>query len=83
MGLALLSRVSGSLECAGLTALSLEHKRLLSKASQALETCHPEERGISCDPYRSENGDAEVEVVFDGVGLKKLLLSFAKLEKVE
>jgi DNA helicase-2/ATP-dependent DNA helicase PcrA len=35
---------------------------------------------VSC---RSVNGDAEVEVVFDMVGLKKLLLSFAQLEKIE
>jgi len=34
---------------------------------------------VSCQPV---NDDAEVVVVFDGVGLKKLLLSFAKLEKV-
>jgi len=35
---------------------------------------------VSCQPVKD---DAEVVVVFDGVGLKKLLLSFAKLEKVE
>jgi DNA helicase-2/ATP-dependent DNA helicase PcrA len=35
---------------------------------------------VSC---RSVNGDAEVEVVFDMAGLKKLLLSFAQLEKIE
>ncbi len=32
---------------------------------------------------RSVNDDAEVVVAFDGAGVKKLLLSFAKLEKVE
>jgi len=35
---------------------------------------------VSC---QSAKDDAEVVVVFDGVGIKKLLLSFAKLEKVE
>jgi DNA helicase-2/ATP-dependent DNA helicase PcrA len=35
---------------------------------------------VSCQPVKD---DAEVVVVFDGVGIKKLLLSFAKLEKVE
>ena len=35
---------------------------------------------VSC---RSVNGDAEIEVVFNEIGLKKLLLSFARLEKVE
>jgi len=35
---------------------------------------------VSCQPVKD---DSEVVVVFDGVGLKKLLLSFAKLEKVE
>ena len=34
---------------------------------------------VSC---RVVKDDAEVVVVFDGTGLKKLLLSFAKLEKV-
>ncbi|MBA7641193.1 ATP-dependent DNA helicase PcrA [subsurface metagenome] len=34
----------------------------------------------SCQPV---GDDAEVVVVFDGVGIKKLLLSLAKLEKVE
>jgi len=32
--------------------------------------------------YRVANDDAEVEVVFDEVGLKKLLASFARLEKI-
>jgi len=35
---------------------------------------------VSCQPVRN---DAEAVVVFDGVGIKKLLLSFAKLEKIE
>jgi DNA helicase-2/ATP-dependent DNA helicase PcrA len=35
---------------------------------------------VSCQPVKD---DAEVVVVFDGVGIKKLLVSFAKLEKVE
>ena len=35
---------------------------------------------VSC---RSVDGDAEVVVAFDGVGIKKLLMSFAQLEKVE
>ena len=35
---------------------------------------------VSCQPVKD---DAEAVVVFDGVGIKKLLLSFAKLEKVE
>jgi len=35
---------------------------------------------VSSQPVKD---DAEVVVVFDGVGIKKLLLSFAKLEKVE
>lgn len=34
---------------------------------------------VSCQPAKD---DAEVVVVFDGVGIKKLLLSYAKLEKV-
>ena len=34
---------------------------------------------ISCQPVKN---DAEVVVAFDGTGIKKLLLSFAKLEKV-
>ncbi|MFQ6121784.1 MAG: ATP-dependent helicase [Dehalococcoidales bacterium] len=34
---------------------------------------------VSCQPMKD---DAEVVVVFDGVGVKKLLLSFARLEKV-
>jgi len=33
--------------------------------------------------FRQVNGDAEVEVVFNEVGLKKLLASFARLEKIE
>jgi hypothetical protein len=33
--------------------------------------------------YKPVNDDAEVVVAFDGAGIKKLLLSFAKLEKVE
>ncbi len=33
--------------------------------------------------YRQMDNDAEAVVVFDGVGIKKLLLSFARLEKVE
>ncbi len=33
--------------------------------------------------YQPIQNDAEVVVVFDGVGIKKLLLSFAKLEKIE
>ena len=33
--------------------------------------------------YRPVNNDAEVAVVFDMHGLKKLLLSFAHLEKIE
>ena len=32
--------------------------------------------------FRPVNNDAEVVVVFDGLGLKKLLLSFARLEKL-
>jgi len=35
---------------------------------------------VSCKLVRN---DAEVVVVFNGVGLKKLLMSFAKLEKIE
>ena len=35
---------------------------------------------VSCQSVRD---DAEAIVVFDGVGIKKLLLSFAKLEKIE
>jgi len=35
---------------------------------------------VSCQPVKD---DAEIVVVFDRVGIKKLLLSFAKLEKVE
>ncbi len=35
---------------------------------------------VSSQPVKD---DVEVVVVFDGVGIKKLLLSFAKLEKVE
>jgi DNA helicase-2/ATP-dependent DNA helicase PcrA len=35
---------------------------------------------VSCRPVRD---DAEVVAVFNGVGLKKLLLSFARLEKME
>ncbi|HEY79173.1 MAG TPA: UvrD-helicase domain-containing protein [Dehalococcoidia bacterium] len=35
---------------------------------------------VSCRPVRD---DAEVVAVFNGVGLKKLLLSFAQLEKME
>jgi len=35
---------------------------------------------VSCQPVKD---DAEVVVAFDGAGIKKLLLSFAKLEKVE
>ena len=35
---------------------------------------------VSCQPVRD---DVEAVVVFDGVGIKKLLLSFAKLEKIE
>jgi len=35
---------------------------------------------VSCQPVKDDN---EVVVVFDGVGIKKLLVSFAKLEKVE
>jgi len=35
---------------------------------------------VSCQPAKD---DSEVVVVFDGAGVKKLLLSFAKLEKVE
>ena len=34
---------------------------------------------VSCQPV---NGDAEVMVAFQGAGVKKLLLSFARLEKV-
>jgi DNA helicase II / ATP-dependent DNA helicase PcrA len=34
---------------------------------------------VSCNPKR---GDSEVVVAFDGVGIKKLLQSFAKLEKM-
>jgi len=35
---------------------------------------------VSCQPVKD---DVEAVVVFDGIGLKKLLLSFAKLEKIE
>ena len=35
---------------------------------------------VSCQPVKD---DAEAVVVFDGVGIKKLLLRFARLEKVE
>ena len=35
---------------------------------------------VSCRPVKD---DAEVVVAFDGAGIKKLLLSFARLEKVE
>ena len=35
---------------------------------------------VSCHPVE---GDSEVEVTFPGVGVKKLLLSFARLERVE
>ena len=35
---------------------------------------------VSCQPVRD---DVEAVVVFDGVGIKKLLLSFAKLEKMQ
>jgi len=35
---------------------------------------------VSCQPVKD---DIEAVVVFDGAGIKKLLLSFAKLEKVE
>ena len=35
---------------------------------------------VSCKPL---NDDKEVVVAFDGAGIKKLLLSFARLEKVE
>ena len=35
---------------------------------------------VSC---QSVKDDVEIMVVFNGMGLKKLLLSFAKLEKVE
>jgi len=34
---------------------------------------------VSCRPVKD---DAEVVVAFDGAGIKKLLLSFARLEKV-
>ena len=34
---------------------------------------------VSCQPV---NGDSEAVVAFDGVGIKKLLLSFARLEKI-
>jgi len=34
---------------------------------------------VSC---RSVGDDAEVTVVFDGAGIKKLLMSYARLEKV-
>jgi hypothetical protein len=33
--------------------------------------------------YKRVKDDVEVVVAFDGAGVKKLLLSFAKLEKVE
>ena len=33
--------------------------------------------------YQPVKDDAEVVVVLEGVGIKKLLLSFAKLEKIE
>lgn len=35
---------------------------------------------VSC---QSVDGDSEVVVAFNGAGVKKLLLSFARLEKVE
>jgi len=34
---------------------------------------------VSCKPVKD---DAEVVVAFDGAGIKKLLLSFARLEKI-
>ena len=36
---------------------------------------------VSCKP--SDGGDSEVTVAFPGLGVKKLLLSFARLEKVD
>ena len=33
--------------------------------------------------YQTAGNDAEVTVVFDGAGIKKLLMSYAKLEKIE
>jgi len=35
---------------------------------------------VSCQPLKD---DAKVVVVFDGAGIKKLLLSFARLERIE
>jgi DNA helicase-2/ATP-dependent DNA helicase PcrA len=35
---------------------------------------------VSC---QAVDGDSEVVIAFNGAGVKKLLLSFAKLEKVE
>jgi DNA helicase-2/ATP-dependent DNA helicase PcrA len=35
---------------------------------------------VSCKPM---DGDSEVTVAFPGLGIKKLLLSFAKLEKID
>jgi len=35
---------------------------------------------VSCQPVKDDN---EVVVAFKGLGVKKLLLSFARLEKVE
>jgi len=34
---------------------------------------------VSCQPVKN---DAEVVVAFDGAGVKRLLLSFARLEKM-
>ena len=33
--------------------------------------------------YQPMEGDAEVVVAFDGAGIKKLIMSFARLEKIE